>query len=126
MFFSLQGCREELRVRVVLEEGQGAPAVLGRGRQGPRAAQQQRGQEDRHIQGRVAIKVAFPCQSVFCNFTDTAKKVYPRLCELIHVVIGGKLDNSRNLKPIFLAIFVHGDHSACSKPPVDIDLKVAF
>ena len=54
MFFSYftKGGRKELRVRVVLEEGQDAPALLGRGRQDHRAAQQ-RGQENGLFKGTV-------------------------------------------------------------------------
>ena len=38
------------------------------------------------------------------------------------------LTSNKKVNPVSFEIQVHvqGDHSACSKPPLDIDLKVAF
>ena len=30
------------------------------------------------------------------------------------------------INTLCIALLVQGDHSACAKPPVDMDLKVAF
>ena len=67
-----------------------------------------------------------PCAAGRLLGRGALRRAGPERVHGVRVGAEGRHDGQGQGCQMAVATFVQGDHSACSKPPVDIDLKVAF